>query len=292
MDVIVHEIEVEGPANQIPEHLEVDVTALGVHEHVTAADIALPAGFKLLTPPETIVVAIEPSRTARELEEAAAGRRPRRSPSRKSSAPSRHRPRRNSQPGPTARRRSRQSGHRVRRNAPQRRLHGRRRGGAALRRHDVEEQGRRACRRSIRGARVVFVKPTSFMNLSGTPVRLISSWYRTPPRGRARGQRRHGPAVRKAAHAARAAATAATTACARSSRRSARIFRAFASASGGRSSTASITCSGRSARPSARASGDRRRGRRRRRALDRRGTSKRRCASSTVARYGHAPEPD
>ena len=28
---------------------------------------------------------------------------------------------------------------------------------------------------------VVFVKPTSFMNLSGTPVRLISSWYRVPP---------------------------------------------------------------------------------------------------------------
>ncbi|MBV8373491.1 MAG: aminoacyl-tRNA hydrolase, partial [Candidatus Eremiobacteraeota bacterium] len=27
---------------------------------------------------------------------------------------------------------------------------------------------------------VVFVKPTSFMNLSGTPVRLISSWYRSP----------------------------------------------------------------------------------------------------------------
>ncbi len=29
--------------------------------------------------------------------------------------------------------------------------------------------------------RVVLVKPTSYMNLSGTPVRLISSWYRTPP---------------------------------------------------------------------------------------------------------------
>jgi peptidyl-tRNA hydrolase, PTH1 family len=28
--------------------------------------------------------------------------------------------------------------------------------------------------------RIVFVKPASFMNLSGTPVRLISSWYRTP----------------------------------------------------------------------------------------------------------------
>jgi PTH1 family peptidyl-tRNA hydrolase len=29
--------------------------------------------------------------------------------------------------------------------------------------------------------RIVFVKPTSFMNLTGTPVRLISSWYRVPP---------------------------------------------------------------------------------------------------------------
>ncbi len=29
--------------------------------------------------------------------------------------------------------------------------------------------------------RVVLVKPTSYMNLSGTPVRLISAWYRTPP---------------------------------------------------------------------------------------------------------------
>ncbi|MBV8345857.1 MAG: 50S ribosomal protein L25 [Candidatus Eremiobacteraeota bacterium] len=73
MDVIVHELEVEGPANQIPENLEVEVTALGVHEHLTAADVPLPAGFKLLTPPETVVVSIEPSRTARELEEAAPG---------------------------------------------------------------------------------------------------------------------------------------------------------------------------------------------------------------------------
>jgi PTH1 family peptidyl-tRNA hydrolase len=29
--------------------------------------------------------------------------------------------------------------------------------------------------------RVVLVEPLSFMNLSGTPVRLISSWYRTKP---------------------------------------------------------------------------------------------------------------
>jgi large subunit ribosomal protein L25 len=71
MDVITHELEVEGPASRIPEHLEIDVSQLGVHDHVTAAEVALPKDFKLLTPPETIVVSIEPSRTARELEEAA-----------------------------------------------------------------------------------------------------------------------------------------------------------------------------------------------------------------------------
>jgi large subunit ribosomal protein L25 len=72
MDVITHELEVEGPASRIPEHLEVDVTALGIHDHISAGEIVLPQGFRLLTAPETIVVAIEPSRTARELEEAAA----------------------------------------------------------------------------------------------------------------------------------------------------------------------------------------------------------------------------
>ncbi len=71
MDVLTHELEVSGPASRIPEHLEIDVTALGIHQHVTAGEIPLPAGFRLVTAPETLVVAIEPSRTARELEEAA-----------------------------------------------------------------------------------------------------------------------------------------------------------------------------------------------------------------------------
>lgn len=31
--------------------------------------------------------------------------------------------------------------------------------------------------------KLVLVKPASFMNNSGVPVRLISSWYRTPPEG-------------------------------------------------------------------------------------------------------------
>ncbi|HLX26775.1 MAG TPA: 50S ribosomal protein L25 [Candidatus Cybelea sp.] len=72
MDVITHELEVSGPANQIPEHLEIDVSPLDIHQHITAGEVPLPAGFRLLTSPEAIVVAIEASRTARELEEAAA----------------------------------------------------------------------------------------------------------------------------------------------------------------------------------------------------------------------------
>ena len=73
MDVLVHELEIEGPASRIPDHLEIDVTELGIHEHATAGDIKLPDGFTLLIPADTVVVAIEQSRTERELEEAAAG---------------------------------------------------------------------------------------------------------------------------------------------------------------------------------------------------------------------------
>jgi large subunit ribosomal protein L25 len=71
MDVIVHEIEIEGPANKIPENVEIDVTELGVHDHITAGNIPLPSGFKLITPAETMIVTIEPSRTAQDLEQAA-----------------------------------------------------------------------------------------------------------------------------------------------------------------------------------------------------------------------------
>jgi large subunit ribosomal protein L25 len=72
MDVIVHELELEGPANKLPDHLEIDVDALGIHEHVSAGQVKLPADFKLLTPPDQIVVTVESSKTARVLEEAAA----------------------------------------------------------------------------------------------------------------------------------------------------------------------------------------------------------------------------
>ena len=72
MDVMVHELEVEGPADSLPPHLEVDVTELGLHDHVVASEVPLPHGFTLLTPADTVVLSIEPSKTAHQLEEAAA----------------------------------------------------------------------------------------------------------------------------------------------------------------------------------------------------------------------------
>lgn len=73
MDIVTHEIDVEGPVDELPDHLEVDVTELGIHQHANASDVKLPKGFKLLTPPDTIVVSVESSKTAQHLEEAAAG---------------------------------------------------------------------------------------------------------------------------------------------------------------------------------------------------------------------------
>jgi large subunit ribosomal protein L25 len=64
MDVVTHALEVRGPAGSLPEHFELDVTSLNVNDHITAGDVKLPAGFALITPAETVVVAVEGSRTA------------------------------------------------------------------------------------------------------------------------------------------------------------------------------------------------------------------------------------
>jgi len=64
MDIVTHTIEIKGPAGKLPEHFEIDVSSLNVNDHITAGDVKLPAGFTLITPPETVVVAVEGSRTA------------------------------------------------------------------------------------------------------------------------------------------------------------------------------------------------------------------------------------
>lgn len=74
LDVVTHALEVTGPADRIPEHIEIDVSGLNVHEHVTAGDVKLPDGLTVATPPSQIVVAVESSRT--EAEAAAAPTEP------------------------------------------------------------------------------------------------------------------------------------------------------------------------------------------------------------------------
>lgn len=64
MDVVTHALDVKGPAQTMPDHLAVDVTELGLNEHVTAGQIPLPDGFALLTPPDTIVITVGISRAS------------------------------------------------------------------------------------------------------------------------------------------------------------------------------------------------------------------------------------
>lgn len=71
MDVITHELEVSGPANELPEQLSIDVSNLGINEHIIASQIALPSGVKMITPKDTLVILIEASKTARQVEESA-----------------------------------------------------------------------------------------------------------------------------------------------------------------------------------------------------------------------------
>lgn len=62
MDIVTHTLEIKGPARSLPDHLEVDVNDLDIHEHITAGQVPLPKGFTLVTAPDMIVVSVETHR--------------------------------------------------------------------------------------------------------------------------------------------------------------------------------------------------------------------------------------
>lgn len=64
MDVVAHEIDISGPASDFPQFVSVDVSALGIHGHITAKDVPLPKGFTLHTAPDQTIVTISAPRTA------------------------------------------------------------------------------------------------------------------------------------------------------------------------------------------------------------------------------------
>jgi large subunit ribosomal protein L25 len=72
LDIMLHQLEISGPAASLPESLEVDISTLGLREHLTAAQVPLPSGFSLVTSGESLVVSIEPPRVSTAAEEAPA----------------------------------------------------------------------------------------------------------------------------------------------------------------------------------------------------------------------------
>ena len=62
LDLVVHQLEIKGPASNIPDNIVVDVAEMGVHEHLNAGQIALPEGFALVTAADQVVVSVETHR--------------------------------------------------------------------------------------------------------------------------------------------------------------------------------------------------------------------------------------
>ncbi|GAA5512658.1 50S ribosomal protein L25 [Deinococcus carri] len=70
VDVVIHNLQVIAPGpRRIPQEITVDVTRLGIGDHVTAGQIKLPEGVKLAADADLVVLSVLPPRlTAEELE--------------------------------------------------------------------------------------------------------------------------------------------------------------------------------------------------------------------------------
>jgi large subunit ribosomal protein L25 len=69
LDFITREVEVECLPGKIPQHIDLDITAINVGQHVEAGQVVLPEGVALVTDPERVIVSVSHARVA----EAAAG---------------------------------------------------------------------------------------------------------------------------------------------------------------------------------------------------------------------------
>ncbi len=59
LDVVLHEIEIEARATDIPDEFRVDVSALNIGDSIRAGDIELSKGLKLITDVNATVIAVE-----------------------------------------------------------------------------------------------------------------------------------------------------------------------------------------------------------------------------------------
>lgn len=66
------EVDIECLPGQLPDHLEVDVSALEIGDNVTVADLQVPEGVEILTPEEEVVASVVPPMSEEEMEPAVA----------------------------------------------------------------------------------------------------------------------------------------------------------------------------------------------------------------------------
>jgi large subunit ribosomal protein L25 len=59
LEQVTHEIEVECLPKDLPEHIVVDVTKLGLNESIHVASLAIPEGVKVLTNGETTIASVK-----------------------------------------------------------------------------------------------------------------------------------------------------------------------------------------------------------------------------------------
>lgn len=64
VDQLREVVLIRGPADKIPELIELDITELDIHESIKAGDILLPEDVQLVTPPEVLLVTILAPRKA------------------------------------------------------------------------------------------------------------------------------------------------------------------------------------------------------------------------------------
>jgi large subunit ribosomal protein L25 len=58
LEQIIREVEIRCEPREIPEHLDVDVTNLGVHEVLHVSDIPVTAGVEILEEPDTVIATV------------------------------------------------------------------------------------------------------------------------------------------------------------------------------------------------------------------------------------------
>ena len=66
---MTRELEVECLPGDIPDHLEVDVSALLIGQHLEAKDVPIPKGVELMDDPSKVVLSVASPRVVEETEE-------------------------------------------------------------------------------------------------------------------------------------------------------------------------------------------------------------------------------